>query len=405
VLRFISVLTLIGALGVNDLAQSANNGEDSRIEFSGFSRLVAGYLDEEHASFEGYEDSIGFGERSLLAVQIDAHLNERFSLTTQLLAHSSDSRDSGVEWLYLSYKPTKSTLIKAGKLRTPFFAYSDILDVGYAYPWVSPQQQVYASYVFDSFEGASINYQFPTPYFVLEFEAYHGSFKDKVAVGEDFEDDTEIDAEIENFTGLAILARSDKLTVRASVYDVDSIITYPVVIQFAEILDSLGYARSAQSLSGTGQAKISQIGLFYDDFDYFFKSEIIRFQSKLLPVPNVLSYYVSGGYISYPFTYHATFASNQSSYPDPVVEIPLGLDPQIDFLRGEYISVFNNLPVDSLESLTLGVRWDFAPNMALKFDVMHLRGEEGERSFFSINDSNQFDSSANLYEIAWEWVF
>jgi len=49
---------------------------------------------------------------------------------------------------------------KLGKLRTPFFLTIAISkDVGYAYPWISPPQQVYMVFLFEVIEGASASYE------------------------------------------------------------------------------------------------------------------------------------------------------------------------------------------------------------------------------------------------------
>ena len=141
-----------------DAGNSAWNSLDfwkEAIRFSGFARLVGGYLDEEKATYLDYDDSISFGEHSLFALQTDVDFSEQFSFTTQLLAHASHRRDSGVEWAYLTYRPTRNWQFKAGKLRTPFFMYSDTLDVGLAYPWIVPPQQVYLPYVFPSILGST----------------------------------------------------------------------------------------------------------------------------------------------------------------------------------------------------------------------------------------------------------
>lgn len=121
-----------------------------RIHFSGFARLVGGYLDVdvEDVHYQGYNDSISFGQHSLFALQTDVELTETLSFTTQLLAHTSATRDSGVEWAYLSWRPSRNWNFKAGKLRTPFYLHSDTLDVGFSYPWIIPPQQVYAPYLF-----------------------------------------------------------------------------------------------------------------------------------------------------------------------------------------------------------------------------------------------------------------
>lgn len=375
------------------------------VEVSGFSRLVAGYLDESFASYEGYDNSISVSERSLFGLQIDAELNSRWSASAQLLAHSSDSRDSGLEWLYLTYQASLSTTIKAGRMRTPFFAYSDILDVGYAYPWVSPQQQVYNAYVFDKYEGLMFNYQLPNSELQIEFEGYLGTFKDVVQVNPEFQADRFLDLEFDVFAGLALMVKKDEWSFRLSHYEMSTFLDYPESEDFKDLLNSVGYARSAASLVNEGQTTISELAIFYDDINRFVKSEFISINSDLVSIPDINSFYASVGFIRYPFTYHLTVANNDSSYNKAVVEIPLGLSTELDALYAQYQLIFDIFPVDSLTSYTVGSRWDFKPNMALKFDVSLLKGKQGERGFFDISDTDQFDHNSVLYELAWEWVF
>ena len=93
-----------------------------RVRFSGFARLVGGYLDVEDVHYQGYNDAISFGQHSLFALQTDVALTETLSFTTQLLTHASASRKSGVEWAYLSWRPSKRWRFKAGKLHTPLIS-------------------------------------------------------------------------------------------------------------------------------------------------------------------------------------------------------------------------------------------------------------------------------------------
>ena len=90
-----------------------------------------------------------------LSVDLSLRLgNVNWSVTAQGLFRSDSttvSGESGLEWLYLTYTPTTNLQIKIGKLRTPFFTMSDFSDVGFAYPWINPPQQVYDTYLFKTF--------------------------------------------------------------------------------------------------------------------------------------------------------------------------------------------------------------------------------------------------------------
>ncbi|MDN4501923.1 hypothetical protein QX776_05895 [Alteromonadaceae bacterium BrNp21-10] len=373
---------------------------DTLIDFSGFSRVVAGVLDDENASYEGYDNSISLGQKSLLAVQVEGHLTDSWSLTTQLLAHSSNEQDSGIEWLYSTYQATDSWQLKLGKLRTPFFNYSDVLDIGYAYPWISPPQQVYNGFLFDSYEGASANYDLVTNSFSANVEIFWGKFEDEITVG-----DETVEAEVNQFRGLILNIQHNNLKLRMSNHKGNVVVALPEINGFAGALNQAGYPSMAQHLETKGDVKVFQLSLYYDALDYFVKSEIVQIKSPILVFPETNSYYISAGYIFYPFTVHATFASSHSSYTSVVSTIPSGLDPQLDTLAAGFDALYDNLGRDNLNSVTLGLRWDFRHGMALKADITHLKGDDNERSFFTISNPTAFDYKANLLQVAWEWVF
>ena len=125
-----SLVTKVGCwLMLMPAAVLADHGREG-FEFSGFARVVAGFLDEPDSPFNGYDDGVSLGQQSLVAVQPSFNFTSELSATAQWLAHTSDDRGSSLEWLYLSYQPTPSWRLRAGKLRTHFFRYRDGIDVG-----------------------------------------------------------------------------------------------------------------------------------------------------------------------------------------------------------------------------------------------------------------------------------
>lgn len=370
------------------------------LEVSGFARLVAGVLDDNHAAYEGYDNSLSFSERSLLGLQMDARLSAHWSVTGQAVAHSSDVQESGVEWLYLSYHPSNALQIKMGKLRTPFFAYSDVIHVGYAYHFISPPQQVYSPYFFDSFDGISANYNISQTTFATELDVYYGKFSDDIHY-----DILRIDTEINAFRGIALSLSKDNFKFRMSAHTGDGNLNIPMISEVYDMLKQTNYVASAQSLATTGQLNTYQLSLNYDAIDYFVRSEIIRLTTPIALYPKITSYYLSYGYVCYPFTLHMTYANSMTSKASPVIEIPHGLSAKTDTLASTYLQIFDTLTEDDLESLSLGLRWDFSPGMAVKLEWSHLRGEPGKRSHFNILQPTDFDYRANLVQAALEWVF
>ena len=116
---------------------------EDKLQLSGFARVILGYLDDENAEYVGYDNSISANQQSLLGLQAEYLFNDELSVTGQVVGFTDDQRNSGLEWLYISYSPSNALQIKLGRQRIPFFNYSDSLDVGFAYPWLTLPQQFY----------------------------------------------------------------------------------------------------------------------------------------------------------------------------------------------------------------------------------------------------------------------
>ena len=379
-----------------------------RVRFSGFARLVGGYLDDGKANYQGYDDSISFGQHSLLALQTDIELTETLSFTTQLLAHTSAARDSGVEWAYLSWRPSRRWRFKAGKLRTPIYLHSDTIDVGFSYPWIIPPQAVYTPYSPSNMTGLSAAYQFNIQDWGIETKAYWGRFEGAVSVLDKFP----VDVKVDKLRGLILEAHRGNLRLRASYHLAVVDIKAPELARLAGQLRRFGFNRSADSLDTKTDLSFMQAGVSYDTLDYFLKAEWTRMSHPpVFGIPTYDSYYLSGGYTFYPYnlpiTPHATFASlSADDAPPPVNEIPAGVPPLAP-LRFGYLGAFQSdlIGNDSLQSLSVGLRWDVNPALALKAEWIHLRTDRDKRGFFKFDRAGDFDRKANLFLLGLEWVF
>ena len=141
-------------------------------------------------------------------------------------------------------------------------------------------------------------------------------------------------------------------------------------------------------------------------------------RSSVFTIQPYDGYYLSGGYTFYPFTLpitaHATFASlSATGIPRPVNEIstspllPPQVNAQLNALQSLYTQAFDirRGVSDDLDSLSVGLRWDVNPAVALKAEWVHLRGERDKRSFFTFDGTADFDRKANLFLLGLEWVF
>ncbi len=376
-------------------------GDELKNKFSGYARVVAGILDEADATYFGYDDNISFDQNSLIGVQGQTLFNDKLSVTGLGLLHSNSNTDSGIEWLYLSYRPTKAINIKVGQMQTPFYSLSDTLDVGYTYPWVIAPKEVYSDFVFKKFRGIDLRYSHITDDYSAHIETYYGSFNDDV-----FINDSKLDVEAENLMGLIGELRIDNLHLRASYHIGDVSLELPSVPEFAQSLSLSGFTNSATTLdTDDKKADFVQLSTNYESLNYFLKAEWMKIKIDSDMFADVRGYYLTYGHYFGNFTALITYGDCKAKLPSTIDEIPIGLSPQLDQLAFGYQSIMNDRADSDTESWALGLRWDFQPNMALKTELKHINSHSDDTATFNNENPAQFDNEANLLSFALEWVF
>ena len=371
----------------------------SGFKISGFGRVIGGYLDTGNVAYLDYTDEIKFDSQSLAALQIDWQATDKLSVTSQLLAHSNSDRESGVEWLYLTYQLNDNWQIRAGKQRTPFFHYSDVRNVGFAYHWINPPQQLYNGVLFPTYTGVNVNYRFGNEDIQASVEAYWGSYNDEYEIA-----DVKIKPDVTDLHGFIGRINRQNLQFTLAFHRGDIDVTLQELTALISVLRSVGYSVSADSLSPVGKVEVLTTGLSYHSFDYFMEAEVMKLIGEPSAFPDMLSAYLTTGIYSPPMTYHITLATSSASYPEPTNEIPLGLSPELDVLSTTYESIFDQFSRDSLNSIAIGMRYDFNAHFAIKGDISFLRGQGQQRASFEVKNAD-FNNSATLYQVALEWVF
>ncbi|WP_395342002.1 hypothetical protein PN836_020615 [Ningiella sp. W23] len=380
------------------ISASADFSDD--FEFSGFARVVAGYYDQDDSVLRSYTNELEFGEDSLIALRGDYSISDSLSIVAQGLLHSSELRDSGLQWLYLDYSPSRSFSLKLGRQRIPFFQYSDVIDVGFAYPQVTLPVAMYSDFLFTEFDGLLGRYNFGTSYFSGYAEAYYGGYEGNINI---FSQD--ISADVTNVGGVVFEARKGKLTLRASHHQGDADVRQESLEGFAQVLKQFGFTKTADSLRINDQASIQQIGFAYEDLDYFVRAEHMIITSDAFLVSKRRASYITAGINHYPFTYHVTAAYGKAVLDDPPNELRFGINPQIDALTAGFNAILDGIPPDQGHQYTIGVRYDIKTNLALKAEVSFIEGSEGTRGFVDIPSPNRTQQSGQLFQIAAEWVF
>jgi len=361
---------IVLALGAtSSLAQAA----DTRI--NGFASVVAGVTTDEDTSMFGYNDNISFKPESLFALQIASDLGDGLSATAQIMSRGSNDYAAEFEWAYLSYEISDSTQINAGKLRIPFYRYSDFLDVGYAYTWARPPQAVY-SLVFSTFDGLSIVNNHTLGNWDSSIQVIYGSYDGSVDLVSD-----EDPATLNNMMGINWTLTYDWFTARAIYAQAETSISFEnnedpdrllnngidlVGNIFPQVASDLNVDEDIGSFIGLGFA--------VDYNNLLIEAEFTTVDVEDSIVAKQEQYYVSVGYRIGDFTIYAITEhgedTNEGDYDHSSV-MPVSLDiPNYGtvYPQATYQTLIASQE-ETIDTATIGTRYNFHPSAALKLDI------------------------------------
>jgi hypothetical protein len=120
----------------------------------GLGQVVNTNVEDGKGQIYGIEEDISLAQGSLIGLQFGADMGDGLTATAQIISKGSNDWVPETEWAYISYDVSDQVRIIAGKQRSPYYMYSEFVDVGYAYHWISPPEGVY-SLPFDSTNSVS----------------------------------------------------------------------------------------------------------------------------------------------------------------------------------------------------------------------------------------------------------
>lgn len=352
------------------LAQAADVG------ISGFLSVGGGMVDDETSvSYDGYSEEDLTFDRNLLGLQVTGRVSEKVTATAQLLARSENDYQVDAEWAYLTWQASDNGKVRAGRLRTPLYMYSDFLDVGYSYPWISAPNEVY--YLpFNSVDGIDYYVTAALGSFDTSFQAYFGSYDSDFS----FEDGTQGNASLRNQMGVAATFGKDWWNFRAAYHQTDLTVDVfsPTLDGFvAQLEANPNFAYLAPRITiDDDQGTFAQIGLNIDTGMFVAAAEHVEFEVKETMLAKNVRDYVMVGLRFGDFLFHVT----GSKADDEIAALSAGVpaSAQTAQLIGtlDAIAAARNVERDVI---SFGTRWDVSSGTALKFqldDVDDVRGEQ-----------------------------
>ncbi len=330
----------------------------------------------------GISDDLSFERDSRFGLQISSDVAENMSVVAQILGRGeSGNFNAIVEWAYVDYKFNDIASVHVGKIKQPVYLVNDYIEVGYAYPWIRPPQEVYLlNNPLNTVNGIELLLQIPVGPGTLSLQPYLGSNRDDIpnAEGAFFE--------AENIYGLDIKYSGRGYTVHASNFQCEVKTFGGFNIPSAN--NVLGQDL-AVNLNGTGDCDVTAAGFNLDIADVVVYSEWTKRKTNGTlerPFGDTEAFYVTLGYRFGKFMPHITFASieGEASTVQPGAITGPGGAPLVLGPPGSPTSL--NFPVQIQTSITAGLRYEVNDSAALKIEYQVV---DVEQDASELQDANQ----------------
>ncbi|MDO9236404.1 MAG: hypothetical protein Q7U28_10295 [Aquabacterium sp.] len=318
---------------------------------------------------------------SRLGLQLHYDANPYLELVSQLVfKHGTPAVDKPADalaWLFAAYRPSSDITIRVGRTNTDIFLLSDYRDVGFAYPWVRPNVEVYSALPLYSLDGIDVSKTWEQGDARWKLKGFVGQTQTYGTIGRGPDD--VFNFKLDKAWGALISREQDGLLLRATLGRAKTTTTASDVtnaaLSFLHSLQSLPYpdvvAEASQLENALGiksyMATFGEVGFSYDRDDWLLSGEYTVAEAKSGTRAS-RSAYVSAGRRLGDFTLFAMTGWQASKLG--IIQAPnwQALGPDVQMLGQTSANSINGSRVKQ-RSLSLGMRWEFHPQIALKVQV------------------------------------
>lgn len=168
-----------------------------------------------------FDNQANITEYTRLGLNLSAPLTDYWTFYGQVLAQQYDDDASlRADWMFLTYQPNDNISLRLGKIKSNQWYISDYIDVGRAYVWAAPPEEVYKIFPVKSYNGSSLELNHEIGDLKLVTELTVGSFSDTQVEGE-----STITLASERVYGLILGMEYENYKLRLSYLDLDYSIT------------------------------------------------------------------------------------------------------------------------------------------------------------------------------------
>ncbi|MBA1276557.1 hypothetical protein [Stutzerimonas stutzeri] len=284
--------------------------EQGEHRFNGFGTVgfthLGGEDDGRSYGVQGQTNDSWRGDQlSKFGAQLQYGVTDTVGATVQVTAKAEqDDWKANLEWAYLSWQTNDQLMLRAGRLRSPVYMYSESLDVGYSYPWLRLPDEVYSQVQVTNYEGVDAVYTLPLSYGSVTFQVAGGQAKNR----DYYAYDELFDIDYGKLFGASVsLATNNFGTLRIGYVEADIKTDISGTVDATAV--GLGANQSLSLLSlDKEKGKFTSIGYQYDNGTWISSNEWTSRMIENDGLESIDSFYLMGGRRFGDFLPHVTYA-------------------------------------------------------------------------------------------------
>lgn len=316
--------------GYGNINMTQTNERRDRLTFSG-----------------GFQGRYQFTDRMSVTGQIDLREGRD---SNNRMSNSLENYDSDLKWFYFDYYLKDDITLRIGAFQFPVFKSSETGRIGYTYTWTETPFRFYGVFGCDDFEGVEVLKNFSYKDFDFLAQVSYGKSNNELSDGRGESREGDVD----NLVGLTLKTTHNDFILNIGYLQAKS--TMDTSNQFVPIDSNVNFNMFALESE-----------IYLDD--YTLKSGIIKTNLSNI-FPESLNYYTSLEYTYSDFTPYILYSRETLEFKK---------DPPGPFPRKETQKQYR-------EKYSLGLRYDYNANIALKVSYSHE---------VDVTKYNDFDDNRN----------
>lgn len=406
-------MLLLLALGRADAAEELADHDTTYPDISihGFGTLGAIYHDKKHVDFrrrtgqlEGADaGEVSFAQDSMLGVQLTAQLNESVEATIQGIARQNTEGNyrPKTTWAFVKYSPNQNFFARAGRIGYDIFLGSDTADIDYAQLEIRRPIFFYPG----GFDGVDAELMLPWQDGTFHFKGYYGeSFNKRIEHGPE----SLYDVSGSRVFGAFVQYDWDDWSARLSAGRLLLNNENPVLARWRSQIESLPNGAKIVDFVSIADRPFDHLllAVAYDGGPWRGAFNYGGFFSPGWPTRVVMQ--TDLGYRLGNITPYVSYSDEHMSRGTIPTGIPNGRSPLMDSFNYS-LAYMQNAFIFNQSDLSVGVRYDVAPNVALKLQLDRIRYQDPDAVVDSTLGMTDIESrghrSFTLFSAALNFVF